>query len=204
MSWLTDLKRFMKKYESEQGCQQETSQPVQPATAPAVTTGSVNGDGSALQGADGGGPSGSTQETEAKPNHSTPQNLNEFEKLAFEKLASKAKAKNCLKRPAAAKPSSSSVAAPKPQAKPKVTCKKWKPASGVFGCIRCRGNVKGCEACWSPFFTGQRFSSRQEWQDGRARKTTRRREQILSWGCNSQNWHCLGSWGSISISCLSK
>ena len=59
-------------------------------------------------------------------------------------------------------------------AKPKVAGKNgWKPASGVFGCTRCRGNVAGCSTCWSPLFNGKRFSSRQEWQvyeDGKKRK----------------------------------
>lgn len=34
---------------------------------------------------------------------------------------------------------------------------------GIYGCLRCRGNVKGCSTCWEPSFQGQRFSSRSEW-----------------------------------------
>ena len=72
-----------------------------------------------------------------------------FENKAFQKKAGKA-----LKRPAAAVKTVKTVVKDK-----------------VFGCLRCRGNVKGCATCWNPSFAGQRFSSRQEWQDFQRKKT---------------------------------
>ena len=34
---------------------------------------------------------------------------------------------------------------------------------GIYGCTRCRGNVRGCNTCRSPAFGGLRFSSRDEY-----------------------------------------
>lgn len=34
---------------------------------------------------------------------------------------------------------------------------------GIFGCIRCRGNIKGCDTFKSPDFGGLRFSSKDEY-----------------------------------------
>ena len=78
--------------------------------------------------------------------------LEEFENQAFQKKAEKAG--KGFKRPAAAVKTVKAVAKDK-----------------VFGCLRCRGNVKGCATCWNPSFAGQRFSSRQEWQDFQRKKT---------------------------------
>ena len=96
--------------------------------------------------------------------------LEEFEQQAYDKLLAKKNGKT-MKRPSA-----SAVATAKPKAtvgKAKVTQKQssaWKPQCGVYGCIRCRGNVNGCESCKNPLFAGKRFASRREsqkWQDKR-------------------------------------
>eukprot|EP00435_Cladocopium_sp_Y103_P041492 s1274_g11.t1 len=85
------------------------------------------------------------------------------------RATAKAKAKKSgLKRPAAAASAtvSTKTAATKANGKgtQSVPSKKgWKPACGVYGCLRCRGNVNGCSTCWSPMFKGKRFSSRKEW-----------------------------------------
>ena len=118
------------------------------------------------------------QNEQKQDGDSAPKSLAEFEEQAYAKLSAKAKAKSkcVMKRPAAAaakanasQPKVASKA--KCKAKPTVVTKKgWKPASGVFGCLRCRGNIAGCDTCWSPLFTGQRFSSRKEWADFIAQK----------------------------------
>lgn len=33
----------------------------------------------------------------------------------------------------------------------------------TYGCIRCRGNIRGCTSCRSSTFAGLRFSSRDEY-----------------------------------------
>ena len=66
------------------------------------------------------------------------------------------------------------AARPKNSAKPKETTTKRGAASpsakhgypgkgGPFGCVRCRGNVRGCASCVNPKFGGLRFRSRAEW-----------------------------------------
>ena len=37
------------------------------------------------------------------------------------------------------------------------------PEGGPYGCIRCRGNIKGCSQCLQPGYGGLRFSSRANW-----------------------------------------
>ena len=34
---------------------------------------------------------------------------------------------------------------------------------GIYGCVRCRGSVSGCDKCQSPYFGGLSLSSRQEY-----------------------------------------
>lgn len=91
--------------------------------------------------------------------------LEEYELQARQSL-SKRKAKSldkCLKRPAACK----AKPGPQPKAKAKLppssASKKSLVKKGIFGCLRCRGNSKGCSTCWNPDFQGLRFSSREEW-----------------------------------------
>ena len=62
----------------------------------------------------------------------------------------------CLKRPACSKPK----AAPKKKGGQKPS-PDW--MKGIYGCLRCRGNVNGCSTCWNEAFQGLRFSSRAEW-----------------------------------------
>ena len=111
----------------------------------------------------------------------------QYETKAFEAL-SKTKAE--AKAQAKGKASGSTQAKPKPKAKAKAKGKasahqkvlkrpsaqghrsktsgnpeqyghyQYPGPKGPFGCIRCRGNVKGCEKCIQPDFAGFRFSSR--------------------------------------------
>ena len=97
----------------------------------------------------------------------------QFEKEAFTSLA-KAKAKAAAKGKAKAKPKSKAKAKPVAKSQQKLTkphpCSKPKygyygkpPTKGPFGCLRCRGNIKGCSQCLQPSYNGLRFSSRQQW-----------------------------------------
>lgn len=99
--------------------------------------------------------------------------LDQFEKEAFTSLA-KAKAKAAAKGKAKAKPKSKAKAKPVAKSQQKLTkphpCSKPKygyygkpPTKGPFGCLRCRGNIKGCSQCLQPSYNGLRFSSRQQW-----------------------------------------
>lgn len=36
-------------------------------------------------------------------------------------------------------------------------------SKGIYGCSRCRGSTNGCSVCWSPYFPGIRFASREEY-----------------------------------------
>ena len=102
-------------------------------------------------------------------NHDTQQkSLEEYEAEAKHML-SKKKAKELdfvMKRPASKK--AQSKAEPKNKAMVKKHAEKTKhvtPAflKGIYGCVRCRGNVNGCDSCQSPCFAGLRFSSRQDY-----------------------------------------
>lgn len=104
-------------------------------------------------------------EVSDSPAEQTGGKLKEFENKAFEALLGKS-GKKPMKKPAAAKPKAK-VAEPKvvkPVKKAVEKKKGWAPPSGNYGCLRCRGNVNGCDTCWNPLFQGQRFSSRQEWK----------------------------------------
>lgn len=92
-------------------------------------------------------------------------------------LIAKRKAKDldtAMKRPASKK--GQAKAAPKQKAAmEKITENKKKHVTptflkGIFGCVRCRGNVNGCSTCHSPHFSGTRFSSREEWSRWHQRK----------------------------------
>ena len=109
-----------------------------------------------------GTPAAEAVETKANDKPS----LEEIETKAWEALQKKrsnAKAKSqpaskngnkkkVLKRPAA---SSSTV----------LTRASVQRVNKIYGCTRCRGNVKGCTQCWDDTFTGKRFSSREEWKE---------------------------------------
>ena len=112
-----------------------------------------------------------TANEDGSPGHNDQQkpskSLEDYENEAFHSLG-KRKAKSldkCMKRPAACK----AKAGPKPQAKtkpqPSASSKSVALAlkKGIFGCIRCRGNVNGCSTCQNLNFSGLRFSSREEW-----------------------------------------
>lgn len=88
--------------------------------------------------------------------------LEAFEDKAMEMIAAKKESKStskaCFKRPAAG---------------PKKKVKKTTPVE-VFGCLRCRGNVRGCDTCKNPNFKGRRFSSRHEWNEFMESKNKRK------------------------------
>lgn len=92
--------------------------------------------------------------------------------LSKNKAGAKSKAKAAAK--SKAKPKSACKAMPvlkKPAAKSAQTSATSAqhgyygkaPAKGPFGCLRCRGNVKGCDQCIQPSYAGLRFSSRASW-----------------------------------------
>ena len=99
--------------------------------------------------------------TVAEPKSSVLQSLEDFEQQAFQSLqgvSQKGKGGGAAqKKPAAA------VSVKKPAGLLKV----WKKPAGVqgFGCIRCRGNLNGCESCLSPDFKGLRLVGRQAWKE---------------------------------------
>ena len=80
---------------------------------------------------------------------------------ASAKATAKGKAsaqKQILKRPA------TRVQLTKPLANPEQNGHYTYPGpAGPFGCIRCRGNIKGCDNCVQPTFEGLRFNSRANW-----------------------------------------
>ena len=96
--------------------------------------------------------------------------LEDFEEAAYGSLKQRKdtgnRSGNCWKRPAAR---------PKKIAQPKKTTTKptadsdtvgkhgYPGKKGPFGCVRCRGNVRGCGCCVNPKFGGLRFRSRAEW-----------------------------------------
>ena len=173
-AFLSALNKFTEKYGGDgQSSQQQASQSSLAVSVPALMDGSVTG--SSLKDL------AKTDESQEK--HVGPTSLEEFELQAFGKLAAKAKAKNKgMKRPAAA----ASATVPNQKAAPKAKGKKattvgskngWKPACGVFGCLRCRGNINGCDTCWSPMFNGKRFSSRKEWATFMAQKAVQNKKK---------------------------
>ena len=100
-----------------------------------------------------------------------------FNTLAKAKAGAKSKAKAASKAGAKAKEKkaapkvhktmSKAVAKPGPkagQAKPQDFGYYGTPGPrGPFGCVRCKGNTKGCETCIQPGFKGLRFKSRDQW-----------------------------------------
>lgn len=107
------------------------------------------------------GPSVQQEPLEVEPKAGS---LEDYEKQAFQQLHSKMK-RPVLKRPSACvttgsatagqSHSSSAVAASKAGSKkPRLTC---------WGCIRCRGNVHGCDSCAFEGFGGMRLNGREQW-----------------------------------------
>lgn len=97
------------------------------------------------------------------------KSLEDYERIAKEKLSKKAKEMDeeigPMKKPSSRK-------APKAEPKGKMTKSKAVLKEkhggsafhrGIFGCIRCRGNIRGCDTCRSPTFGGLRFTSRDEY-----------------------------------------
>ena len=174
-AFLSALNKFTEKYGGDgQSSQQQASQSSLAVSVPALMDGSVTGSGLEEDVA---------RTDESQKNHVGPSSLEEFELQAFKRLSAKAKAKSKgLKRPAAASSSTASKQQPAPKATSNkastVASKKgWKPACGVFGCLRCRGNKNGCDTCWSPMFTGKRFSSRKEWATFVAQKAVQNKKK---------------------------
>lgn len=124
-------------------------------------------------------------EAEKKP-AAVAKSLEEFEEEAFHTMQTKRK--GGMKRPSACKPPKRQ--APKPKAAPHAAAKtkgaakpkevvkttpktKGRPkpaAQGPYGCIRCRGNVNGCQTCWQPGFAGVRLPGRGPWREYLAQK----------------------------------
>lgn len=121
-------------------------------------------------------PEGLAAETAAVPNPAAPEveqphgdsakamaastSLKDFEEEAFQKLqerGSKKPGKDAKKQPVKKDAVTKSKAqSSKPgSSKPK--------ASKVYGCLRCRGNPKGCSTCWADSFAGQRFQGRDDY-----------------------------------------
>ena len=112
------------------------------------------------------------------------KSLEDYEKAAMEKIA-KRKANaldSVMKKPASKKHAAETKAAPKPKVtkdhKAHAQKKHVTPAflKKIYGCIRCRGSVAGCEKCWSPYFAGKRFSSRAEYNKWYQHKQTNNRK----------------------------
>ena len=165
-AFLHALNNFTEKYAGDSsGSQHQAGQSSVHMHVPALMNGSVNGpvDGSSTDGL-----GNNNEDAELQEGIAGPRTLAEFEEQAFKKLSAKASGKcKALKRPAAAASAtvSSQKASPKASSKKTVKSKNgWKPSAGVYGCLRCRGNIAGCSTCWSPLFNGQRFSSREEWK----------------------------------------
>lgn len=116
-------------------------------------------------------------------NHGTQtKTLEEYEAEAKDML-SKKKAKeldSAMKKPASKK--AQGKAGPKQKATVKKHSEKTKHVTpaflrGIYGCVRCRGNVNGCDSCKSPYFGGVRFSSRDEynkWYQSRQQENKRK------------------------------
>ena len=102
--------------------------------------------------------------------------MQDFEQQTFQKLAEAAKTKKKqskegkkqMKRPAAAM-SSNRQSSPDQGAGCNQAAKggtRAKEATEIqYGCIRCRGNIKGCSSCWDPNFGGLRLHGRQAWRE---------------------------------------
>lgn len=98
--------------------------------------------------------------------------LEDYEKEAKQRLSSK-KARELdeemttMKRPASKKVGKAEpkgkVTKHKGVLKEKKQHVKSSSLKGIYGCIRCRGNIRGCNTCRSPGFGGLRFSSRDEY-----------------------------------------
>ena len=108
-------------------------------------------------------------DSENKKNETKGKSLEEFEQEAMQSLT-KRKAKElvdvAMKKPAACKQKAKAKAKAKTNASgQQVSIGNSSSAfkKGIYGCIRCRGNMAGCSTCHNPLFSGKRFSSRAEW-----------------------------------------
>ena len=83
-----------------------------------------------------------------------------------------------------------------PQCRKKKKVKRAGPAE-VFGCLRCRGNIRGCAACRKPQFQGRRFSSRHEWNEFMESKNKKKHHgweiRMARGACCEKTWHAWGS-----------
>lgn len=113
-------------------------------------------------------------EEQPKESGTGSKTLEDWNRAAFEALKEKKEKNGSTKKAQAkAKPKAKAKAkgkAAKSGSLKKKTASKAGVASGrsssstTFGCIRCRGNPKGCDTCWRPTFNGKRFKSRDEWK----------------------------------------
>ena len=107
--------------------------------------------------------------TSRKADHTKPS-LEDFEQQAMSQLQEK-KSKGKKTQPAVFKrPSARTV---------RTASKKWSPSKGhgckVWGCIRCRGNPKGCSTCQDPARCIVRFQGRHQWNQWNEEKQTGRK-----------------------------
>ena len=106
-----------------------------------------------------------------KEGETVAKTLEDWNKAAFQALkekkdkkdnTKKAKGKAKPKGKAKSKPAKSSSLKKKPASK--ALPSGHSKSSTTFGCIRCRGNPRGCDTCLRPNFQGKRFQSREEWK----------------------------------------
>ena len=91
--------------------------------------------------------------------------VEDFEEKAFNVLTER---KAMAKQKAKAKCNAKKAATAKKETalkRPAASGKKTNVENKIYGCSRCRGNVKGCSTCWNPSYNGIRFSSREQWAE---------------------------------------
>ena len=95
--------------------------------------------------------------------------LDQWNQQAFNAMLEKQQAQK-MKRPAAAKAAKTAKVAKTDKAKgankekkPKAKAKATSKGQGPYGCIRCRGNLKGCATCRKPSFKGLKVHGREAW-----------------------------------------
>ncbi|CAE7726962.1 unnamed protein product [Symbiodinium sp. CCMP2592] len=174
---------------------QSHSQSAASTTAPGQVFGQSTASAAALPLPPASPPPEATTRVEAAPTETTAKEdsakqdaktLQEYEQEQFQKLldakadkkkkakedgqADQKPKKQHMKRPAAAMSTRQS------SANQGTTCNGHEAGKGataakggstkiLYGCIRCRGNVKGCSSCWDPNFRGTRLHGRQAWRE---------------------------------------
>jgi hypothetical protein len=109
------------------------------------------------------------QEVAKNKNGKATKTLDQWNQQAFNAMLEKQQAQK-MKRPAAAKAAKTAKVAKTAKAKgankekkPKAKAKATSKGQGPYGCIRCRGNLKGCATCRKPSFKGLKVHGREAW-----------------------------------------